>query len=118
MLNAEVILPDHADVANAIGAVVGQVTMRRQGTVTAPSEGVFRVHLDGGPQDFGASEAAMAAIEAALEARVREDAVAAGAQDLSVTRDRAVKTVTAEAREVFIEAVVTVTASGRPRIAV
>ena len=118
MLNAEVILPDHADVANAIGAVVGQVTMRRQGTVTAPSEGVFRVHLDSGPQDFGASEAAMAAIEAALEARVREDAVAAGAQDLSVTRDRAVKTVTAEAREVFIEAVVTVTASGRPRIAV
>jgi N-methylhydantoinase A/oxoprolinase/acetone carboxylase beta subunit len=51
-LNCDVILPEHAAVANAIGAVVGRITVRRSGTITAPSEGVFRVHFAEGPQDF------------------------------------------------------------------
>ena len=40
-LNCDVILPEHAAVANAIGAVVGRITVRRSGTITAPSEGIF-----------------------------------------------------------------------------
>ena len=35
------ILPQHSDVANAIGAVVGRITRRVQGSITAPSEGQF-----------------------------------------------------------------------------
>ncbi|MEO0921355.1 MAG: hydantoinase/oxoprolinase family protein, partial [Pseudomonadota bacterium] len=37
-LSCETILPEHAGVANAIGAVVGRVTIRRTGTVTSPSD--------------------------------------------------------------------------------
>jgi N-methylhydantoinase A/oxoprolinase/acetone carboxylase beta subunit len=39
LMGSEMILPEHAGVANAIGAVVGRVTMRRSGTVTSPGEG-------------------------------------------------------------------------------
>ena len=44
-LHCAMVLPEHAGVANAIGAVVGRLTLRRAGTVTSPSEGLFRVHL-------------------------------------------------------------------------
>ena len=116
-LGCQMILPEHSGVANAIGAVVGRVTIRQLGTVTSPSEGRFRVHLDTGPEDFTDAEAAMSALQEALEYRARSEAEQAGAEDihLSVTRD--VRSVKAEAREVFLEAEITVEASGRPRIA-
>jgi len=112
------ILPDHAGVANAIGAVVGRVTIRRSGIVTSPSEGKYRVHLESGPQDHTSSEAAMAALEAVLRAAAQAEAEAAGAADIHVTAQRAVKEAQAEARRVFLEAEIVVEASGRPRITV
>ena len=117
-LHARMILPEHAGVANAIGAVVGRLTLRRSGTVTSPSEGRFRVHLEDGPQDFTESDAALALLESVLrdeaEAAVRE----AGAQDIRVVVDRDIRTARIEAQEVFVEAMITVEASGRPRVAV
>ena len=110
-------LPEHADVANAIGAVVGQVTIRRAGTVTSPAEGRFRVHLDSGPVDYPAAEAALTALQGVLEAEACAQAGHTGAEDVHVTVRREVTTAGAEAREVFLEATVTVEASGRPRIA-
>jgi len=117
-LGCEMILPDHAGVANAIGAVVGRVTIRRSGIVTSPSEGKYRVHLESGPQDHTSSEAAMAALEAVLRAAAQAEAEAAGAADIHVTAQRAVKEAQAEARRVFLEAEIVVEASGRPRITV
>lgn len=117
-LNGTVALPEHGDVANAIGAVVGQVTMRRSGIVTAPAEGRFRVHLATGPEDFAASEVAMTRLEDVLGQQARHDAEQAGAADITLQLHRAVKTVNAEGREVFLEAEITAEASGRPRIAV
>ena len=111
-------LPRHAGVANAIGAVVGRVTIRRSGTVTAPSEGRYRVHLETGPEDYTDAETAMSALQATLEAEARRGAVAAGAEDIHVSATRDVRSAEAEAREVFLEAEITVEASGRPRIAV
>lgn len=110
-------LPEHAGVANAIGAVVGRVTIRRQGTVTSPAEGRYRVHFDTGPEDFGEAEAALSALQAALEGEARREAELAGAEDIHLTAVRDVRKAEAEAREVFLEATVTVEASGRPRIA-
>lgn len=110
-------LPAHAGVANAIGAVVGRVTIRRSGTVTAPSEGRYRVHLETGPEDYTDAEAAMNALQAALESDARGEAERAGAQDITVTAARELRKAEAEAREVFLEAEITVEASGRPRIA-
>ena len=110
-------LPDHAGVANAIGAVVGRVTIRRSGTVTAPSEGRYRVHLETGPEDYTDAEAAMSALQTALTEEAQAEAIAAGAEDISVSAVRDVRKAEAEAREVFLEAEITVEASGRPRIA-
>ncbi|MEP2029381.1 MAG: hydantoinase/oxoprolinase family protein [Paracoccaceae bacterium] len=117
-LSCDMILPENADVANAIGAVVGRVTMRKVGTVTSPSEGRYRVHLDAGPVDFGHADDAIQMLEACLRDAANADARAAGASDIQITVSRDVKKAEAEAREVFVEATVTVEASGRPRIAV
>lgn len=116
-LGAEVTLPDHAGVANAIGAVVGRVTVRRSGSVMSPSEGVFRAHLTTGPQDFADAGRALAALRTALEDDALSAARAAGAQDIAVTARQDIKTAPAEGREIFVEGQITVEASGRPRIA-
>ncbi len=115
-LGCAVELPPHAGVANAIGAVVGRVNVRRRGTVTSPVEGCFRVHLNSGPEDHGDAETALAALQTFLETEARAGAVAAGAGDINVTASREVTMAQAEAREVFLEATITVEASGRPRI--
>jgi hypothetical protein len=117
-LSCRMDLPQHGGVANAIGAVVGRVTIRRQGTVTSPSEGRYRVHFETGPEDFTEAETAMGALQAALEAEARREAELAGAEDIHVTLSRDIKRAEAEAREVFLEAEITVEASGRPRIAI
>ncbi|MEP5153209.1 hydantoinase/oxoprolinase family protein [Planktotalea sp.] len=117
-LDCETILPEHGGVANAIGAVVGRVTMRKQGTVTSPSEGRYRVHFESGPEDFADSEEAMSALETYLVKQAQSDAEQSGAEDIHLHHGRDVKTAQTEGRVVFIEAVLTVEASGRPRIAV
>jgi N-methylhydantoinase A/oxoprolinase/acetone carboxylase beta subunit len=117
-LGCEMILHEHAGVANAIGAVVGQVTIRRSGTVTSPTEGLFRVHLDTGPQDFNDVELALATLQATLEGTARAEAISAGAEDIHINAMRDLRTAQAEARQVFLEGEITVEASGRPRIAV
>ena len=116
-LSCRMDLPKYAGVANAIGAIVGRVTIRKSGTVTAPSEGRYRVHLETGPEDHTDEEAAMHALELALETEARRDAERAGAEDINVIAYREIRKAEAEAREVFLEAEITVEASGRPRIA-
>lgn len=116
-LGAQMILPRYADVANAIGAVVGRVTMRRSGTVSSPREGQFRVHLDSGPQDFTSQAEALALLEDILEEAARGEALAAGAADIQISVTRDIRMAGVEARQVFVEAHLTVEASGRPRVA-
>jgi hypothetical protein len=118
LLGCEMILPEHAGVANAIGAVVGRVTMREAGTVTSPSEGKYRVHLLEGPQDFGDEDAALDRLEDVLRARAMAAAEAAGAADIQMSVVRDVRSAGVEGRQVFVEAEITVEASGRPRVAV
>ncbi|MFN6057802.1 MAG: hydantoinase/oxoprolinase N-terminal domain-containing protein [Paracoccaceae bacterium] len=116
-LHCPMILPEHAGVANAIGAVAGQVSQRVTGTVSSPAEGRFVAHLSDGLQVFSTAAAALAALEAALVSDASQRAREAGAVDLRVTVDREVKEVEIEGRTMFIEARVTATASGRPRVA-
>ncbi|MEO9576493.1 MAG: hydantoinase/oxoprolinase family protein [Tateyamaria sp.] len=118
LVGTEMILPGDAGVANAIGAVVGRVTMRHSGTVTSPSEGRFRVHLDTGPEDFAGADPALARLEETLRDRAMAAAKAAGAEEIDVRVHRDIRTAQAEAREVFVEATLTVEAAGRPRVAV
>ena len=116
-LGTTMILREHAGVANAIGAVVGQVTQRVTGLVSSPAEGRFVAHLASGLVAFADREAALSAMEAALGAEVRLRAQAAGAADMRVTVVRDVREAQVEGRAMFVEATVTATASGRPRVA-
>ena len=117
LMGAEMILPEHAGVANAIGAVVGRVTMRSSGSVTSPSEGRYRVHLETGPEDFADADLALARLEDTLRQRAIMDAQSAGAADIQVRTERDMRTAAIDGCEVFVEGVLTVEASGRPRVA-
>jgi N-methylhydantoinase A/oxoprolinase/acetone carboxylase beta subunit len=116
-LGCEMILPEHAGVANAIGAVAGQVSQRAQGLVSSPGEGRFTAHLADGLQGFTTRDAALDAMEAALVAEASDRARRAGAVDLRVTVTRDIREAEVEGRPMFIEATLTATASGRPRVA-
>jgi N-methylhydantoinase A/oxoprolinase/acetone carboxylase beta subunit len=116
-LGCEMILPDDAGVANAIGAVVGRVTMRQSGSVTAPAEGKYRVHLSQGPADFANQDDALKLLETTLRDTAIAEARAAGAEDIQISIEKDIRTASIELREVFVEATITVEASGRPRIA-
>ncbi|WP_424833850.1 hydantoinase/oxoprolinase family protein [Ruegeria sp.] len=116
-LRCNMILPEHAGVANAIGAVVGRLTLRRAGTVTVPSEGRFRVHLEDGPQDFGDADSALDMLETVLRHETEKSVREAGAEDIHVIVDRDIRTAQIEGKDVFVEALVTIEASGRPRVA-
>ena len=116
LLKCDLILPKHGDVANAIGAVVGRITMRVQGSVTAPNEGQFRVHLPDGPKDFLDEKNALTCLETFLLDQAVDQARASGAADIVTNVFRDIKKAKAEARQIFVEALVTVEASGRPRI--
>ncbi len=116
-LRCQMILPEHAGVANAIGAVAGQVSQRVSGTVSSPAEGRFVAHLAEGLQTFATAEAALSAVETAVQAEATSRARAAGAVDLRLAIERDIREVEIEGRKMFIEAKVTATASGRPRVA-
>jgi N-methylhydantoinase A/oxoprolinase/acetone carboxylase beta subunit len=116
-LGARMILPGHAGVANAIGAVVGQVAQRATGLVTSPGEGRFTAHLPEGLTVFADRDTALAALEAALVAEASERARQAGAADVTVSVMREIREAEVEGRPMFIEATLSATASGRPRVA-
>ena len=116
-LGCRMILPQHAGVANAIGAVVGQISQRATGLVSSPGEGRFTIHLPDGLTSYTDRDTALDALEAALTADASARARAAGAEDLRLTATRDIREAEVEGRSMFIEATVTVTASGRPRVA-
>lgn len=116
-LGARMILPAHAGVANAIGAVVGQVAMVAEGSVTSPGAGRFIAHLPAGPAPFGDRDSALAALEAALSEAASARARAAGVEEIRLEIGREVQEVPVEGQAMFIEAKLRVTALGRPRIA-
>ncbi|MDH3665797.1 MAG: hydantoinase/oxoprolinase family protein [Paracoccaceae bacterium] len=117
MVGGEDAVPEHADVANAIGAVVGQVRIARSATISCPAEGRFRLHLPDGAEDFTNLETARGRAEAALEAAARMAAAEAGAGAVHVTLEADVSEATIEGKTMVIEAIVTATATGRPRLA-
>lgn len=117
ILGTRMLLPEHAGVANAIGAVVGRVAMRAEGTVTAPAQGRFVAHLPDGPESFADSAAAMAALAAGLAAQAVARARAAGVAEAEVSITQDVEEAEIEGQTVFVSGRVRAVASGRPRTA-
>lgn len=116
LLSTTVQIPEHADVANAIGAVVGKVRIRRQITVTAPRRGIFRVHAGTHPETvYELDDARTTATRRGTEI-VSAAMVAAGAPEFEVETHWAEKSANVEGRPLFVEGTATVIASGRPRL--
>ena len=114
-LGVALVLPQHADVANAVGAVLGQVSQRVHITLTQPARGVFKVFTAQGPVDFADLASALAHAQAIAGAQASERALAAGADGVAVVFSQRNNSVDNDIDgNVFFEAVVTATASGQP----
>lgn len=117
MLATESAIPADADVANAVGAVVGQVRASATVLVTMPEDGIYILSGAGENLRFtdenrSFADARTRAVEAAMtRARL------SGAVDLVVAVDEQVDAPEVEGNRKLIEARFIATASGRPRIA-
>lgn len=114
-IKAPLISLPHADVANAVGAVVGSVKGDAQALITEPESGRFRVHSDLGVKDFPSLNEADAYAEASIrelsEIRARERG--ASETDTVIKRDD-IKVEIVGGGHVFVESKLTATSRGRP----
>jgi N-methylhydantoinase A/oxoprolinase/acetone carboxylase beta subunit len=111
------VVPTDTDVANALGAVVGQVRVSVEALVAQPREGLFRISVGDLLRDFTDEGTALAAAESRVRELVSERALAAGTDAAEIVVSHDVRTSIIEGQRMFIEARVVAVASGRPRIA-
>ncbi|MGB0519075.1 MAG: hydantoinase/oxoprolinase family protein, partial [Candidatus Puniceispirillaceae bacterium] len=112
-IRVELTVPDHAEVAGAVGAAAGSVRQRVMISVTQPSEGRYRVHLPGGPRDLGVMDEALASAREVAGQLAEERARKAGATSVSIKISEDIKLVPlGGGKELFIEALVQATADG------
>lgn len=84
-MNIGLQLPEHANVANAFGAVMGSIVQRAQLTVTQPLHGTFCLFTDEGPRQFDSLEAAHEFAIPIVVDEAEQKALAAGARQPQVT---------------------------------
>jgi N-methylhydantoinase A/oxoprolinase/acetone carboxylase beta subunit len=117
LLRTESLVPEHAGVANAVGAVVGRVRVTVEASIAQPEPGRYRAYSSESPRDFPSLGEALSFAETSLAEEARRRAVEAGAEAIEIKLARADKTATIEGEEIFLESRLTATASGRPSIA-
>lgn len=115
ILRSDAIVPPDADVANAIGAVVGRVRVHVDVYVSSPERGRFRVHHPSATNDLDELDQALALADQLAADDAGRAAVQAGAGTTEVILDRVVNIATVEGDDLFVDATVTATSSGRPR---
>jgi N-methylhydantoinase A/oxoprolinase/acetone carboxylase beta subunit len=117
MLASDFAVPADADVANAVGAVVGQVRSSVAVTVSSPEEGLFII--TGGGEAERVADEATALERARLRASelARTSAEANGAVDVVLLLREEQDAPEIEGRRKLVEARITATATGRPRTA-
>ena len=115
LCGAEAAIPEHADVANAVGAVAGRVEAKAEATILSPDGERFDVLAGGPPQVFVDYEKARSVAEAWAREQSLARAKAAGADAPEATIEWVETRAAVEAREVLVEARVTAIAGGRPR---
>ena len=115
MVGVQAIVPAHADVANAVGAVVGRVRVRRSATITQPTRGQYRVHLEDQPT-FGSVDRARAHATERLHHLATAEAEVAGADTPRLSEDWQQRVAEVNGKEIFVEGILVVEAAGRPRL--
>ena len=116
LLGAVSHIPEHADVANAVGAVVGRVRLSRECVVTSPQHGQFIVHAGEAPAVFVDLETAHAFAREHLLVALGHDMVTAGAPVFETRDQWDVQTVGVDGLDLFVEGRLVLTASGRPEL--
>lgn len=117
LLGAEVVIPPHAQVANAVGAITSKVVVRRQVTIHPVTPGGFAAR--GFPEPLVAEELDMVTrlAQERLLGPMREAAVEAGTAAGEVAfevADRMVKV--ADGSDLLLERVLTATVVGAPGV--
>lgn len=114
LLSTQVVLPQHADVSNALGAVVG--TIRQVQTINIVPAGAtqVRVLMPEGPAHFDTLEAGAEAATAVASELARRRAESSGAVNIEVRVHREDNIVEQGGAQVFFESTITATAIGRP----
>jgi N-methylhydantoinase A/oxoprolinase/acetone carboxylase beta subunit len=114
LLDTDVIVPEHFEIANALGAATGMITLSTHITVSAPRRGLFRVHSGDEPKNFYELIRAQEFAELAAGEDVAIKMALAGANAYELSNNWVTKEVVVADRPLFIEASLTTTASGRP----
>ncbi|MGH7068057.1 MAG: hydantoinase/oxoprolinase family protein, partial [Acetobacteraceae bacterium] len=114
-LGAELIVPEHAAVCNAVGAVVGVVSETVDILVNQPQWKVFRVHDPAGIRDFREEEEAIALAKDLSRELALAAARRAGATDPHVETSVTERRASSSSGDTYLaEAVVRARATGRP----
>lgn len=115
MLNVALHLPEHADTANAIGAVMGAVVQIAHVTVTQPEFGVFYLFHKDQPLHFEDLDKALDKARELATADATTMAARAGASSIETRLTEAANHVKHDIDgDFFVSATVTAVASGRP----
>jgi N-methylhydantoinase A/oxoprolinase/acetone carboxylase beta subunit len=115
LLETEAIIPDHQDVANAIGAITSHVSVRRHMTIKPAPDGKFYIQGLAGNPRFDDVRAAEGAARQSLVATVREMAKQAGTSQTRVTiRTKDEFAVTSLGEEFFLGRRLSARLQGRP----
>jgi N-methylhydantoinase A/oxoprolinase/acetone carboxylase beta subunit len=120
-LRTELLIPAHAEVANAVGAVAGGVIQRARALIR-PVEGerFFRVHVPGGVCDCSSIEEAVEHARRIVTEHLRSLARQAGADEVEVQMERVDRVAPVQVdwgKDVYVETEMTFTAAGRPSLA-
>jgi N-methylhydantoinase A/oxoprolinase/acetone carboxylase beta subunit len=116
-LSAPAVIPDHADVANAIGAVAGQIRETVTVFVTSPEEGIFLLNGSGETLRFVSEFDALEAARARAAEHARSLAARSGLAEPHVELAEEADAAEIEGKRKLVEARVRAVASGRPRAA-
>ncbi|MCF7928435.1 MAG: DUF1638 domain-containing protein [Spirochaetales bacterium] len=117
-VSAEIIVPEYADVANAVGAITSFITVSGKLSIIPTVEGTFRIHGLAEAPEFSELDEADRYGRAALQEQILEDAKAAGTSENrpqlhsedSITR-------AADGAELFLERILTAKITGPPDLA-
>jgi N-methylhydantoinase A/oxoprolinase/acetone carboxylase beta subunit len=119
-LNTELVIPPHAEVANAVGAVSGSVVVRQRVLINPlADEEVLRAHLPDGPRDFDELEEAVTYTLQVVPEMLEAQARAAGAEQVevrSVRQDHWAPTRGGGLDVIYLGTELQFSAAGRPRV--
>ncbi len=116
-LNAKLLVPEHAEVCNAVGAVAGSVLMNVDATISSPSEDRFRVHLPEEIVDFSSLEDAVSHAKGVLKNLALQRATQAGGRNIDVDFKREDNIVHGfGGHKTFLESKLKAIAVGRPNL--